>query len=47
LNGNRLEIKRSIDDKSPGGVCTPAINKAFHAVAEKAVQASKAQILYK
>jgi hypothetical protein len=47
LNGNRLEIKRSIDDKSPGGVCTPAINKAFHAVAEKAMQASKAQILYK
>ena len=47
LNGNRLEIIRSVNDKSPGGVCTPSINKAFHAAAEKALQASKAQILYK
>lgn len=47
LKGNVLTVKRVLDDKTPGNVCSPAIANAYKKFAVKALQNVKAQVVYK
>jgi hypothetical protein len=47
LKGNILTVKRTLDDRTKGNVCTPEISAAYEKLAEKAVDNLKEQVLYK
>lgn len=47
LQGNTLIIKRSLDDQTPGNVCTPEKSNSQKKLAIQAWQNMKAQVLYK
>ena len=47
LEGSELTVKRVIDDRTPGNVCSPAIFRAYKEVAAKALQNVRSQVVYK
>lgn len=47
LKGNVLTVKRTLDDRTQGNVCTPQIAAEYKKVAEKALDNMKEQVLYK
>lgn len=47
LKGNTLTVKRSIDDRTPGNICTPAMASAYKKFAMQAARNVKAQVIYK
>lgn len=47
LKGNTLTVKRSIDDRTPGNICTPAMASAYKKFAIQAARNVKAQVIYK
>jgi hypothetical protein len=47
LQGNTLMVKRSLDDQTPGNVCTPEKANSQKKLAIQAWQNMKAQVLYK
>lgn len=47
LKGNTLTVKRLLEDKTPGNVCSPALNIAYKELATKALQNVKSQVVYK
>lgn len=47
LQGNRLTIKRILDDRTPSNVCSPQIFEDYKKLAEKAIDNLKEQVLYK
>jgi Domain of Unknown Function with PDB structure (DUF3857)/Transglutaminase-like superfamily len=44
--GDKLNIVRKLVDKIPGGVCSPEVVNSYEAVATKAFQTTRAQIVY-
>jgi len=47
LKGNTLTVKRSVDDRTPGNICTPAMASAYKKFAIQAARNVKAQVVYK
>lgn len=47
LKGNVLSVKRTLDDRTKGNVCSPQIFEEYKKVAEKAIDNLKEQVLYK
>jgi hypothetical protein len=47
LEGNELTVVRSLDDRTPGNVCAPALVVAYRDIARKVLPNLKAQVLYK
>ena len=47
LNGNRLTISRAADDRTPGGVCSAATSNAYSRAAARALQTTRAQVIYR
>ena len=47
LKGNTLTVKRAIDDRTQGNVCTPQTAATYQTFATKALQNIKAQVVYK
>jgi transglutaminase-like putative cysteine protease len=47
LKGNILTVKRTLDDRTKGNVCSPQITAAYEKLAEKAMDNLKEQVLYK
>ncbi|HVO45901.1 MAG TPA: DUF3857 and transglutaminase domain-containing protein [Steroidobacteraceae bacterium] len=47
LDGNRLRVRREIDDRTPGNVCTPDVMAQYKAFGEKVMDDLRAQVLYK
>lgn len=47
LKGNILTVKRNLDDRTRGNVCSPQFMAEFKKVAEKALDNIKEQVLYK
>jgi hypothetical protein len=47
LNGNRLTISRTLDDRTPGGVCSAATNNAYSRAAARALKTTRAQVIYR
>jgi hypothetical protein len=47
LKGRTLSVKRSLDDRTPGNVCTPATMDAFRGVAKKAMKDLSRQLVYR
>jgi hypothetical protein len=47
LDGNRLRVRREIDDRTPGNVCTPEVMARYKEFGEKVVDDLRAQVLYK
>jgi transglutaminase-like putative cysteine protease len=47
LKGNVLTVKRTLEDRTRGNVCTPEISAAYEKFAEKAMDNLKEQVLYK
>ncbi len=47
LKGNVLTVRRTLDDRTKGNVCSPQIFAEFKKIAEKAVDNLKEQVLYK
>jgi hypothetical protein len=47
LKGNTLTVKRSIDDRTPGNVCSAAMASAYKKFAQQAAKNVKAQVVYK
>lgn len=47
LKGNLLTVRRSLDDRTKGNVCSPAQLAEYKKVAEKVMDDLKAQVLYK
>lgn len=47
VDGHRLLVRRSFDDRTPGPICSPEFQAAYKALALKAMQNMKAQVLYK
>ena len=45
--GNVLTIRREIDDRTKGNVCSPQVAAAYKKIAEKVMDDIKAQVLYK
>jgi hypothetical protein len=45
--GNILTVRREIDDRTKGNVCSPQVAAAYKKIAEKVMDDIKAQILYK
>jgi transglutaminase-like putative cysteine protease len=46
VDGHTLNVKRIINDKTPGDVCSPALQRAYKKFARKAIRDTKAQVLY-
>jgi hypothetical protein len=46
LEGNRLKVRRAIDDRTPGPICTPATNAANQQLLKKVLANLKAQVVY-
>lgn len=47
LKGNILTVKRMLDDRTKGNVCSPQVFEAYKKIAEKALDNLKEQVLYK
>jgi transglutaminase-like putative cysteine protease len=47
LKGNTLAVKRTLDDRTPGNICTPAMASAYKKLASQAAKNVKAQVVYK
>jgi transglutaminase-like putative cysteine protease len=47
LRGNTLTVKRIIDDRTPGNICSPAMASAYKKFAIQASKNVKAQVVYK
>jgi hypothetical protein len=47
LKGNILTVKRTLDDRTQGNVCSPQITAEYKKVAEKAMDNMREQVLYK
>ncbi|MBK9160114.1 MAG: DUF3857 and transglutaminase domain-containing protein [Nitrosomonadales bacterium] len=47
LKGNVLAVKRTLDDRTEGNVCSPQVFVEYRKVAEKAIDNLKEQVLYK
>ncbi len=47
LKGNVLNVKRTLDDRTKGNVCSPKIFEEYKKIAEKAIDNLKEQVLYK
>ncbi len=47
LKGNVLTVKRVLDDRTKGNVCSPQVFAEYKKVAEKAIDNLKEQVLYK
>jgi len=47
LEGNRLRVKREIDDRTPGNVCTPEVMARYKQFGEQVMDDLRAQVLYK
>ena len=47
LDGNRLRVKREIDDRTPGNVCTPQVMARYKEFGGKVMDDLRAQVLYK
>jgi hypothetical protein len=47
LKGRELHVKRVLDDRTQGNVCSPAIQAAYREFAKKVLPNLKAQVLYK
>lgn len=47
LKGNILKVKRSIDDRTPGNICTPQMASVYKKFAIQAAKNVKAQVVYK
>lgn len=47
LKGNTLTVKRSVDDRTPGNICTPAMASAYKTFAIQAARNVRAQVIYK
>ena len=45
--GNTIRVKRTLDDRSRGNVCSIAAQRAYQALAKKALLDVRAQVLYK
>ncbi|QSX77539.1 DUF3857 domain-containing transglutaminase family protein [Agrilutibacter solisilvae] len=46
LDGNRLKVRRVIDDRTPGPTCAPAVNAANQALLKKVLSNLKSQVVY-
>ncbi len=47
LKGNLLTVKRTLDDRTQGNVCSPAIMAEYKKVADKVTDNVQEQVLYK
>lgn len=47
LKGSTLSVKRTIDDRTPGIICSPEMGVAYQKFAAQAVKNLKAQVIYK
>jgi transglutaminase-like putative cysteine protease len=47
LKGNTLWVKRVLDDKVPGNICSPAVANAYKKLASQIAKNVKAQVVYK
>jgi transglutaminase-like putative cysteine protease len=47
LKGRVLTVKRIVEDRSPGGICSPEVVRRYKEVAAKAAQNYKLQVVYK
>lgn len=47
LKGNTLRVKRVLDDKVPGNICSPAVASAYKKLASQVSKNVKAQVVYK
>ena len=47
LSGNRLRIRRELDDRTPGNVCSPEVMARYKEFGEKVMEDLRAQVLYK
>lgn len=47
LKGNVLTVKRTLDDRTKGNVCSPQVMLEYKKFAEKAMDDLKSQVLYK
>lgn len=47
MEGNTLTVKRIMDDRTPGNICSPAMASAYKAFATQASKNVKAQVVYK
>jgi hypothetical protein len=47
LKGNTLTVKRVLDDRTPGHICTPAIATAYKKFMNQVGKNLKAQVIYK
>lgn len=47
LKGNTLTVKRVLDDRTPGHICTPAIAIAYKKLISQVAKNLKAQVIYK
>lgn len=46
LEGNCLKVRRSIDGRTPGPICSPATNAANQQLLKKVLANLKAQVVY-
>jgi transglutaminase-like putative cysteine protease len=47
LKGNTLTVKRTMDDRTPGNICSPAMASAYKKFAIQVARNVKAQVVYK
>jgi transglutaminase-like putative cysteine protease len=47
LKGNTLTVKRSLDDRTPGNICSPQTMLEYKKFADKVMDNLKSQVLYK
>jgi transglutaminase-like putative cysteine protease len=47
LKGNTLHVKRVLDDKIPGTICTPEASRAYQQLARQVAKNTKAQVVYR
>ena len=47
LKGNTLTVKRTLDDRSPGPICTPAVSIEYQKMATILSKNTRAQVVYR
>lgn len=47
LKGNVLKVKRVFDDRTPGNICSPELDRAYRKLATAVFQNLKTQVVYK
>lgn len=47
LKGNTLTVKRTVDDRTPGIICSPEMDAAYQKFAAQAAKNLRAQVIYK